>query len=497
MGDTYRIAHISDLHLTPGMGPNTTHSHSVKRLSVLSQYFHDNEFDKVIITGDLTNRGDEDSLLVAYSYIFDEVLVQAPTVKIGLKLPLEKVIVVPGNHDAYDCRDSNGPQLLLWQKSLENFNKQFLSFKFSTENFGCRYYWIPKGDGALFIVAVDSCFLGDPTLRHVPSIRSAAISQISKPARGKLSTRQSEQLLKWYDLGVHGKLPNNFEETQTPNGAVPQLIPKDQFARSFKIIAMHHYLFRPSKPVVDDDVFLKTNCRDIVFKNIALADFDMLLCGHKHQPDLGDTKYGKHFDDRARVRYLLNLFRRLTGSYSLPFQLSDDKRSPLTKAFSELSHTLTSRLRPQYGAKYIDSLVEALRKALVKPDSLEKYVEEAVRDHGYNGCLEIPREELQDMRKRLDNEFSAVERKALSNHFTSVMSRHLKFLESRPFLHCMSASTTKEGSPLSYSRGFNTYEISMDKWRFSVKARQMKWNEDLSIFEEAGWQNFNLRDSVD
>src|SRR3974377_1779323 len=97
---------------------------------------------------------------------------------------------------------------------------------------------------------------------------------------------------------------------------------------------MHHYLFEP--PNHKDDFFLRVDHRNIAFRNIAMADFDMLLCGHKHVPDFGRTKYGEHFDRKARVPYLFNLFRRLIGIYTVPLQLDDSKGRKMTKALTLL-----------------------------------------------------------------------------------------------------------------------------------------------------------------
>jgi len=43
---------------------------------------------------------------------------------------------------------------------------------------------------------------------------------------------------------------------------------------------MHHYLFEP--PEQSSDYFMRIQDRDVVFRNLALSDFDVLLCGQKH-----------------------------------------------------------------------------------------------------------------------------------------------------------------------------------------------------------------------
>ncbi len=190
----------------------------------------------------------------------------------------------------------------------------------------CIYDWIEKDGVGVFIAYVDSCYFGDD---------DNSLSDVSeRVARGKLSSQQAKILLNWYDRGLKGKL-------QKPN---EEFISSSLFRSSLKIVVMHHYLFEP-QGLSEEGYFLKIKDKKNVFSNIAMADFDVLLCGHRHIADSKESSYGDHFDRRARNRYMFNCFRRLMGIDALPLQFDDKQGVRLTKKLSAVIQILWRKFR--------------------------------------------------------------------------------------------------------------------------------------------------------
>jgi predicted phosphodiesterase len=213
---------------------------------------------------------------------------------------------VPGNHDAWNAKHT-GTLIDRRQKSLENYNYAFKSHQIH-EN-GCYYDWLEKDGNGIYFAFVDSCFLGDTEDNDDSTFGNIRVDRIDQAvAKGKLTVQQTEKLLEWYDLGTKGNLINPRNKDCC--------IDKDIFSRSLKILVMHHYLFEP--PEHSSDYFMRVHHRDVVFRNIAFSDFDILLCGHKHIPAFDIHTYGSKFDNRAKYRYLINCFRRLIVNVQIP-----------------------------------------------------------------------------------------------------------------------------------------------------------------------------------
>ncbi len=305
------IGHISDLHFSQGTDKTyPDHEHSIEHLRYLERNLCIQDLDLLIISGDISNYGDRQSLINASGFIFNKIPVGEEEM-IGLSFPPEKVGIVPGNHDAWNS-SKTGAFSERRQKSLEHYNFAFPSHAINSPE-GCYYRWLQNGDKGVYIAFVDSCFLGGTEKNDGSSFGTIRYDQAV--AKGKLSVDQTEKLLEWHDLGILGRLtdPSNSDSN----------IDKEIFAKSLKIIVMHHYLFEP--PDHKSDYFMRVHHRDIVFRNIAFSDFDIMLCGHKHIPSFDTHSYGYHFDGRAKNRYMLNYFRRLIGLHSLPIQIKDKK----------------------------------------------------------------------------------------------------------------------------------------------------------------------------
>ena len=158
MGDTFKIVHLSDTHFgknyysIPNIGKP---SHSIPHLSgiknILIEYFNNNldSIDKVIISGDLSERGDIESLYLANDWLFGKFIINNED--IGLKLKPSQVGLVPGNHDAYNIGSNPWPQ----QRSLDHISEAFKESEIQ------KYDLIQKNNDAIYIVYVDSSLVGE------------------------------------------------------------------------------------------------------------------------------------------------------------------------------------------------------------------------------------------------------------------------------------------------------------------------------------------------
>jgi len=215
-------------------------------------------------------------------------------------------IIVPGNHDAFNA-PTHGSNYHRWQTSLENYYAAFPEYRFADPKSSVDFRWISKGDTNIFICRLDSCYLGDDETEDLPGALS-----IDRVAKGRFSRAQSEQLLHIYDQALLGELRDSFGNVITAGA----------FMRSLKILVMHHYLFEPSDTRAQP--LLQVADKRAVFQNLAMSDFDVLLCGHKHIADVQVLSYLDHFDPRARVRLAFNHVRRSLGICSLPIRSDEE-----------------------------------------------------------------------------------------------------------------------------------------------------------------------------
>jgi small GTP-binding protein len=125
-GDPIRILHLSDLHFTDKMNPDT-------KLKLLlqdirqpdEQYAAIEAVEYLVISGDMTDKGHDVGFEKARQFV--ESLVNE------LGLSVERCIFVPGNHDVQDRADAyeqregvDGKPMLV--RHPENFQKRFLQF---------------------------------------------------------------------------------------------------------------------------------------------------------------------------------------------------------------------------------------------------------------------------------------------------------------------------------------------------------------------------------
>ncbi len=478
--ESITIGHISDLHFSDGASDATPHRHSIPHLKQIQSILADRKIDRLVVSGDLTNMGDKESLLRVRDWLFGEFSISGSE-KVGLKLPESIVRVIPGNHDAYNSNRASANMLDCWQKSIKNFSEVFPSDKNAG---GCNYEWIDKGDSGLYIVYVDSCFLGDPALHRRKEFKQTMIASISPIARGNFTLGQSKYLTTLFDLGMAGELRDPKDDDKR--------IPKEKFAKSFKLLVMHHYLFEP--PDCKDDFFLKLQHRDTVFRNIALADFDMYLCGHKHVNHFAPTYYGEHFDRRAVGRYVWNLFARRLGVNTLPYQFTDADGKKISNYLNRLIEIVALKIKSKQtdGEQFIDELMAALKTGVENPAKFGAEIDKFIKLHKLAGKHVIEDENIQEIQTLITSQLSKKEREILAATGLTYISRLAKGMRSRPFIQSMCGSSAKASSSAEPARSMNIYEIQFGGDFHKVKKTRFNLGDKiLQSTDEFTFSNHN------
>ncbi|MEO6323351.1 MAG: metallophosphoesterase [Thermoanaerobaculia bacterium] len=458
------LAHISDLHFCVAAEAGSPHRHSDKHLLELEKQLRTLDYDRLVITGDISNHGDSDSLSLARDWLISRVT-RPGGMSTGLDLGnLKRVILIPGNHDAFNAKRSR-KLLQSWQSSTANFRDTFPEVNLPSP-YGVGYDWLQKGDFGLFIALADSCYLGDPDLAGDPFGKFKGI------AKGKISLDQSNELLLKSRQGLKGLLPDPNEPGKSVDRA--------RFATSLKILLMHHYLFSPAGG--SDSYFMSVDHRDDVFRNIAMADFDAMLCGHSHVATWQSMRYGERFDLRARRRYLFNYLRQAIGLGPLPLQLRDSSGRWMSKTATMAINVLVKmRFLERRQHSTIPELVEELAEALRNPSQFQERMRSFFKFHAEDGEAAVRPEEIQEIYAHISSELDDSGRKALKDVATGIR-RAVRLLEQRPFVQAMSGSSAKKRGPKSGGRSYCVHRIRRTEAGWSLRSERFDWDDTSMTF---------------
>src|SRR2546422_742891 len=98
------LGQISDLHFSAGADPmSTKHCHSIDLLVAAEKTLKNLGLDYLIVSGDITNNGDRESLLRAQDWLVREFGIGGRRTT-GLSFSVDKLGVIPGNHDAWNSQ---------------------------------------------------------------------------------------------------------------------------------------------------------------------------------------------------------------------------------------------------------------------------------------------------------------------------------------------------------------------------------------------------------
>jgi predicted MPP superfamily phosphohydrolase len=475
----FKLLHLSDFHFHGGASQANNHRHSIDHLKGINEIVKTKQadLDLVIISGDLSDYGDNNSLLLARQWIYGPLEIgNGEKISLGISQEnQDKIRIIPGNHDAWNSSSKYGKTYDRRQKSIENFSFAFPESKINNE-FGCYVEWIEKDGNAVFLCFLDSSYLGDPELEKVkPDIKI-----FDKIAKGKISAKQSEYILEIFDKGIKGNLKINEKK-----------IDKGEFQKALKILVMHHYLFEPLG--YNNEPLMHINHRDTTFRNIALADFDILLCGHKHIADFKDYQYIHYFKKKQfKFRYLLNYFRRIIGTYSMPFLIKEKDGKPVNKLFSILlslfalsnaknldNDEITSN------SSIIDDFTSILLEGVDNPEIFEKSFRKFIKDHMPEALDDgiLDEKEIKEIISRVKIELSSEDRvriKKMDKQIKKILSQ----LETRQFLQIMAGSACKANNGTEKNRSFYIYNIEPTTNGIRFIADKYSWVNDRKCFNE-------------
>jgi predicted phosphodiesterase len=470
-----KIVHISDLHFHESTDGNAgKYRHSLACLKDIERLLDEHTPTHLVVTGDITNIGDKINLERAYQWLHDQIYSDGEyyglhTVKRGLT-----TLIVPGNHDAFNA-PTTGSEFKRWQSSLSNFYSVFHQYSWKDAENGVMYRWHEDDTVAVLFCSVDSCYLGDPETEHLGETLS-----LDRVAKGRLSRRQSASILSLFDKGMSGEL-------ETPSAGK---IPSRRFLSALKVLVMHHYLFEPANTRAEP--LLQMHQKRTVFQNLAMSDFDVLLCGHKHIADIHVSTYSDNFDRRAQIRLAFNYVRRILGIKSLPLGIDENGRrlSKLFRLVIGLLAMVKSKGRPLDDAstREIFSVLErSLTNPVVLKEELLKYLT-TQDESGQAGLFDAT--EMNELYSKIKERFDQNDRKSL-NEAANRIRGILSHLSGRPFAHIMSASSAKASEEGTRHRAVNIYEITNASAEagYLFKTTRFSWDPQVHKFVRAFQQD--------
>ncbi len=484
-----RILHLSDLHFTPNLS-NTDNCLSIdqmigveNKLKELKAADNTYKFNKVIISGDITNDGSIDSFVRARSWICSQLEVNAGR-RTGLDFCVnqETIKIVPGNHDVDFQIPYKGTATEKWKKLSVNFNSEFQDLQPFTPAKPYHYDWIDTGENqGLFFFYMDSSFLGD-------SFQEKA-SGFDDLTKRRLLMNIVEKIHSVFNLGISGQLSKAGTEDK---------ISSISFKNSLKIFVSHHYL----KNVQNEDrEFLKSSYKKDFLNRICLADYDILLNGHRHRNSFFEDRLEDNFDERGKIRYIYKQLRHMLGFEDLPTQLynptNGNKFNRNVSLIVRLIDRLHSALYPDASPK---NIIDVLNKA-IEDDSI-KNIETLIRNF-----MDITEDdkifntwELDSQVKVYLQNLNKEQRDKLNKKSNKIISNILTFLKKKSIVSINGGSTTKITKNL--ERSFNIYEIESTPHEYKFKTIKYRWNEQLKQFDhdwdrERTFRVNNFLDSVD
>lgn len=241
------ILHLSDLHFGEyhDYSLETTTQRDPCLLDVLTERIDelDANIGVVVVSGDLTSRGNSNYLIKAGNFI--ENLLD------HLDLTTDHLVVVPGNHDIWTEEEETATR----DFALEEPYREFLRSRLDTEEIRqLRKYRLP-GDWEVIFAGLKSVRPREDNLMHL----------------GYVGRDRSKPLL-------------DVVEADTPDGS-----PVANRHLSFAV--MHHHVLpteQVARPGEHGEVSITLDAGRLI-KEFKQADIDVVLHGHKHLPFIGST----------------------------------------------------------------------------------------------------------------------------------------------------------------------------------------------------------------
>lgn len=468
-----RIMHISDLHFHDNIKTGER-CHSLDCLKGIENLVNEQKPSHIVISGDLTEIGDLPSLDQAHKWIHTKFAADGKDY--GLHATEKNLIpiIVPGNHDAFNA-SSRGRWYERWQSSLSNFNTVFRKYAWRNADCGVKYMWFDDGVMPLFVCLANSCYLSDS------DEDASNLPLPSKISNGNISKNQSKRLLQLFDNGVAGLL-------EAGDGS---RIQGRRYLVALKVLVMHHYLFEPEfcdthpllRPLVKP--FLRMKSRKIVFHNLAMSDFDVILCGHRHVKDIKASAYAAHFDRRGQSRLAFNYARRTLGLTSLPLAADENgiligKGKRLLLAFL----AVTGLARLPADEKVAVAVISFLQNAIQDPTLLRnEWLRHLKTERG--AFPSISHREILELYCAVRLHLHRGNIMLLDEASQCLRSLIPKIL-ARPFAQIMPGSSSKESAKGPRMRGVNLYEVlpMEDGVGHRFRVTQCNWQHQSHTYQK-------------
>lgn len=457
-----KIMHLSDLHFSELI---ESKSYSIPQLVAIEKVFNREEatrpFDRLIVTGDLTDDAKVDSFIRARSWLMDKMPTkQDPT---GLSIEEKRLRVIPGNKD-FDFSIAEGSAFPdLFFEGLNTYNTIFRNNHLFITQRPHVYDWFSLSEGmGLFIVYINTSFLGEGDPNNKDKI--------------KLVDFLSEQLRELVMDGLNGNLKKKAKETDK--------ISSDDFRKSFKIIVSHH----PLQNLKGND-FLNKRVKRQFLANLAIMDFQLQLCGHDHNYELNESIYYTIFDRRAKNRYVINELKHITGfinnknKFGVLKSLDGRKYSRATKTIFNLLYNLfNSDNDHDDSASAIITDIENIAQGR-NNDDIVKYLKTLINKGRKRENLD--KDDLPRLLRHIEN-FDEEKRRDFERNSKLIFSKILSHLKHKSLVSYNSGS-----SAIPYNgkeeRHFNIYEIDCDNMHVALTRKDYQWIErDFGQGEKIG-----------
>lgn len=464
-----RLIHISDLHFDVRAGTTSSRRHSFDYLEGIASLIKTQEFDRLIVSGDITNSGDTDSLKHARDYITDSIP-KPNGGRVGLGLGgFDKVVIIPGNHDAFNSSGLKAPYQSImeaWQRSTTNFDAIFLE-KPLPKPFGCNYDWVNVNGTPLYICYVNSCHLGDS---GAPNI----FQFFRHVARGDVSIKQTDRIKDFYFRGQRGvlRVPDRSSE-----------IPREDFSAAFKILVMHHYLVPP--PGLRVEPMMRLRQQREVFMRLALCDFDVMLCGHSHVPHMHEREYSVHFSRRSRRRFQRAYAGRIFGTENFPRVLGPREERFALSDWS--SFALNCFIKYELVSATSDEIattaaaIDNLRKALGSESAFKTSLRRVLANLADTGEMEVDREQLRRIHRRVIGTLTNGERVGFAR-LSKGLPALIRATRNRSFVQMSCGSSAKASSTFSPRRSIYIYDIDQSNNSWTLNRTEYLWDAQQSQF---------------
>lgn len=163
-----KVIHISDLHISEHLNRSVDkqyclphrYGHDINVFYALDSFLKSTEWDLLVITGDVTRVGNQQSFEYFRNWLEGEIRIGAHCLGLNLANNFSKeYVVIPGNHDRFNGRTVQG--------SLDNYHREFpviqsgssKSFYFRNERVNIHCYDSTENNGTFAYGRVDECDL--------------------------------------------------------------------------------------------------------------------------------------------------------------------------------------------------------------------------------------------------------------------------------------------------------------------------------------------------